>query len=177
MSGRRRISDVHAAVEVPSFASVVERHLDDVHSYLVYFTRDRGLAEDLTGETFERALRQWRRFDPRRGSARTWLCQLARTTALDHFRAEQRRRRREHTYAIEQQPVEDGLFGGLSPALEKALGELSAGEREVVALRVLLDLDGETAAKVLGISVSNCNTRLSRALKKLEERMSADVAA
>jgi RNA polymerase sigma-70 factor (ECF subfamily) len=173
----RRISSVHAAVEVPSFASVAERHLDDVHSYLVYFTRDRGLAEDLTAETFERALRQWRRFDPRRGSARTWLCQLARTTALDHFRAEQRRRRREHTYAIEQQPVEDGLFGGLSPALEKALGELSAGEREVVALRVLLDLDGETAAKVLGISVSNCNTRLSRALKKLEERMSADVAA
>jgi len=177
MSGRRRISDVHAAVEVPSFASVAERHLDDVHSYLVYFTRDRGLAEDLTGETFERALRQWRRFDPRRGSARTWLCQLARTTALDHFRAEQRRRRREHTYALEQQPVEEALFGGLSPALEKALGELSAGEREVVALRVLLDLDGETAAKVLGISVSNCNTRLSRALKKLEERMSADVAA
>jgi RNA polymerase sigma-70 factor (ECF subfamily) len=176
MSVRRRISDVHA-VEVPSFASVAERHLDDVHSYLVYFTRDRGLAEDLTAETFERALRQWRRFDPRRGSARTWLCQLARTTALDHFRAEQRRRRREHTYATEQQPVEDGLFGGLSPALEKALGELSAGEREVVALRVLLDLDGETAAKVLGISVSNCNTRLSRALKKLEERMSADVAA
>ena len=146
----RRISSVHAAVEVPSFASVAERHLDDVHSYLVYFTRDRGLAEDLTGETFERALRQWRRFDPRRGSARTWLCQLARTTALDHFRAEQRRRRREHTYALEQQPVEDGLFGGLSPALEKALGELSAGEREVVALRVLLDMDGETARRSSG---------------------------
>jgi RNA polymerase sigma-70 factor (ECF subfamily) len=122
-------------------------------------------------------LRQWQRFDPRRGSARTWLCQLARTTALDHFRAEQRRRRREHTYAIDQQQLEEGVFGGLSPALEKALGELSAGEREVVALRVLLDLDGETAANVLGISVTNCNTRLSRALKKLEERMSADVAA
>ena len=77
----RRISDV-PPVEVPSFASVAERHLDDVHSYLVYFTRDRGVAEDLTAETFERALRQWQRFDPRRGSARTWLCQLARTTAL-----------------------------------------------------------------------------------------------
>ena len=161
----------------PSFAAVADELLDDVYGYLLYLTRNWAVAEDLTGETFERALRQWRRFDPRRGSARTWLCQLARTTALDHFRAEQRRRRREHTYAIEQQPVEDGLFGGLSPALEKALGELSAGEREVVALRVLLDLDGETAAKVLGISVSNCNTRLSRALKKLEERMSADVAA
>jgi RNA polymerase sigma-70 factor, ECF subfamily len=176
MRSRRRIDHVHA-VEVPSFASVAERHLDDVHAYLVYLTRDRTVAEDLTAETFEKALRQWRRFDPRRGSARTWLCQLARTTALDHFRAEERRRRREHTYALEQQAAEEGVFGGLSPALERALGELSAGDREVIALRVLLDLDGETAARVLGISATNCNTRLSRALKKLEERVSEDVAA
>jgi RNA polymerase sigma-70 factor (ECF subfamily) len=176
MRPRRRISGVHA-VEVPSFASVAERHLDEVHAYLAYFTRDRAAAEDLTAETFEKALRQWRRFDPRRGSARTWLCALARTTALDHFRAEERRRRRERTYALERQPAEEGIFGGLSPALERALAELSAGEREVIALRVLLDLDGETAARVLGISVTACSTRLSRALKKLEERMSADVAA
>src|SRR6187401_3598244 len=128
----RRTNDMQIVAEVPSFESVAERHLDDVHAYLVYLTRDRGAAEDLTAETFEKALRQWRRFDPSRGSARTWLCQLARTTALDHFRAEERRRRREHTYALEQQPVEEALFGGLSPALEKALGELSAGEREVV---------------------------------------------
>jgi RNA polymerase sigma factor (sigma-70 family) len=107
-----------------------------------------------------------------------WLCQLARTTALDHFRAEERRRRREQTYALERRPpADDRVFGGLSPALERALADLSAGEREVIALRVLLDLDGEAAASVLGISTSNCNTRLSRALRKLEERMSADVAA
>jgi RNA polymerase sigma-70 factor (ECF subfamily) len=162
---------------VPSFASVVERYLEDVHGYLVYLTRDRGLAEDLTAETFEKALRLWRRFDPRRGSARTWLCRLARSTALDHFRAEERRRRREGSYVLERAAPEEGLFGELSPELEQALAALSAGEREVIALRVLLDLDGETAARVLGISVTACSTRLSRALKKLAERMSADVAA
>ena len=48
---------MHAVAEVPSFASVAERHLDDVHGYLVYLTRDRGIAEDLTAETFERASR------------------------------------------------------------------------------------------------------------------------
>jgi RNA polymerase sigma-70 factor (ECF subfamily) len=169
---------VHVVAEVPSFESVAERHLDDVHAYLVYLTRNREIAEDLTAETFERALRQWRRFDPRRGSARTWLCQLARTTALDHFRAEQRRRRREGVYAADQPTVEhDALLGGLSPELERALAALSAGEREVIALRVLLDLDIETAARVLGVSPTACTTRLSRALKKLEERMNADVAA
>ncbi len=179
MDLRRRRYDVHVVAEVPSFASVAERHLDDVHGYLVYLTRDRSVAEDLAAETFEKALRQWRRFDPRRGSARTWLLNIARTTALDHFRAEDRRRRREHAYAagVDQEHVEDGLFGGLSPELERALATLSAGEREVIALRVLLDLDGESAARVLGISPTNCTTRLSRALKKLEERMTADVAA
>src|SRR3954452_11645905 len=126
MRSRRRISDVHA-VEVPSFASVAERHLDDVHGYLVYLTRDRSLAEDLTAETFEKALRQWRRFDPRRASARTWLCQIARTTALDHFRAEDRRRKREQAFA-EPEAVESGVFGGLSPELEHALAALTAGE-------------------------------------------------
>ena len=177
MLRRRRISGVPVLAEVPTFESVAARHLDDVHGYLVYLTRDRGAAEDLTAETFEKALRHWRRFDPRRGNARTWLLNLARTTALDHFRTEERRRRRERTYALERQPAEEGIFGGLSPALERALAELSAGEREVIALRVLLDVDGETAARVLGISVTACSTRLSRALKKLEERMSADVAA
>jgi RNA polymerase sigma-70 factor (ECF subfamily) len=169
---------VHAVAEVPSFASIAERHLDDVYAYLVYLTRDGALAEDLAAETFEKALRLWGRFDPRRGSARTWLCQLARTTALDHFRAEERRRRREGAYALrEPGPVETGLFGGLSPELERALGELSAGEREVIALRILLDVDGDTAARMLGISPTACSTRLSRALKKLEERMAGDVAA
>ena len=63
-------------------------HLDDVYRYLLYVTGNPHLAEDLAAETFERALRRWRRFDPRRAAARTWLCQLARSTALDHFRAE-----------------------------------------------------------------------------------------
>jgi RNA polymerase sigma-70 factor, ECF subfamily len=102
----------------PSFAAVAEAHLDDVFGYLLYVTGDRTLAEDLTGETFERALRRWRRFDPRRGSARTWLCQLARSAALDHFRAERRRKRREETVAAQERDEAEAVFGeGLSAEL------------------------------------------------------------
>ena len=160
------------------FAEAAERHLDDVHGYLVYLTGDRATAEELTAETFARALERWHRFDSRRGGARTWLCQLARSTALDHFRAEARRRRREGRYA-ETGPSEAAqVFGeGLSPELEAALARLSAAEREVVALRVVLELDGESAARVLGISVTACSTRLSRALSRLEKEVSAGVAA
>jgi RNA polymerase sigma-70 factor, ECF subfamily len=159
-----------------SFASVAEEHLDDIYRYLLYMTRNPHLAEDLAAETFERALRRWRRFDPRRASARTWLCQLARSTALDHFRAEQRRLRREDTHATDVAGTDEPVFGeGLSPALDAAVRSLSAAEREVVVLRVVLELDGEMTAQVLGIRPTAVSTRLSRALQKLEERMVSDV--
>jgi RNA polymerase sigma-70 factor (ECF subfamily) len=160
--------------EMPSFAQAAENHLDDVYGYLAWFTGDRFVAEDLAGETFERALRLWPRFDPARGSAKTWLCQVARTVALDHFRSERRRTRREELAAVPER-VEDNLLEGFSPELESALRRLNAGEREVIALRVVLDLDAVGAARMLGISPTNCTTRLNRALKKLEEAL--DVAA
>jgi RNA polymerase sigma-70 factor (ECF subfamily) len=174
MTRLRRIDAVKT-----EFAEAAERHLDDVHAFLVYLTGDRTVAEDLTAETFARALERWRRFDPSRGSARAWLCQLARSTALDHFRAEDRRRRREGRFAAVEQREDAGpVFGeGLSPELEQALGRLSAAEREVVALRVVLELEGDVAARVLGISATACSTRLSRALQKLEKEVSAGVAA
>jgi len=161
------------AARAPSFAEAAERHLDDVYRYLLMLTRDHSLAEDLAAETFERALRTWRRFDPRRSSPRTWLCTIARSTALDHFRAEKRRHRREEAVSEAEGQFEPPDLG-LSPALERALAALSAADREVVALRVVLDLDAESASRLLGISATACTTRLSRALKRLEELMSDD---
>jgi DNA-directed RNA polymerase specialized sigma24 family protein len=157
-------------VDRPTFASVAESELEAVHGYLLFLTGNRAVAEDLTGETFEKAFRFWRRFDPRRGTARAWLCGIARTTALDHFRSEERRRRREERYARDVPEAEAPAFG--PGPLEAALERLSPAEREIVALRVLLELDGPTAARVLGISTTACSTRLSRALKRLEEMMS-----
>jgi RNA polymerase sigma factor (sigma-70 family) len=157
-------------VDRPTFSAVAESELDVVHRYLLFLTGNRTVAEDLTGETFEKAFRSWRRFDPRRGTPRAWLCRIARSIALDHFRAEERRRRREERYARAQPDTEEPALG--PGALEAALAGLSPADREVVALRVLLELDGPTAARVLGISTTACSTRLSRALKRLEEMMS-----
>ena len=153
-----------------TFAQAAEAHLDDVYGYLAWFTGDRAAADELTGATFERALRLWHRFDPARGTVQTWLCQVARTVALDHFRSERRRTRREELAAVPER-VEERFAEGLSPDLEAALGVLTAGEREVIALRVVLDVDAVTASRVLGISTTNCTTRLNRALKKLEEAL------
>jgi RNA polymerase sigma-70 factor, ECF subfamily len=162
-------------VPAPSFAAVAEELLDDVYGYLLYLTKDWAVAEDLTSETFEAALRKWRRFDPSRGTHRAWLLAIARSTALDWFRADTRRRRREERAGAEDpsrgQTSGFGEDAGFSPALEEGLQSLSAGEREVVYLRVVLDLEGDTTARLLGLTPTAVSTRLSRALTKLEERM------
>jgi RNA polymerase sigma-70 factor (ECF subfamily) len=159
-------------VGAPPFADVVAEHLDAVYRYLVYLTGDRAAAEDLAAETFERAFRSWRKYDPRRGAPRTWLCRIAHSAAVDWFRAEARRQKREEAYSRDEVMREESVFAeGLSPELERALQRLTPAEREVVALRVLLELDGPSAARVLGISKTACSTRLSRALNRLEEEM------
>jgi RNA polymerase sigma-70 factor (ECF subfamily) len=162
-----------AQTAAPSFPAVAEELLDDVYGYLLYLTKNWALAEDLTGETFETALRRWRKFDPRRGTARAWLLAIARSTALDWFRADARRRRREERAETSERRAEgEPAFGeGFSPELEDGLRSLTAGEREVIALRVVLELDGEEAARLLGITPTAVSTRLHRALAKLEERM------
>src|SRR5258708_35037889 len=104
---RRRIRPVNAmpaafAASRPGrsqpFADVVAENLDAVYRYLVYLTGDRVAAEDLAAETFEKAYRGWRRFDPARGAPRTWLCRIAHSVAVDWFRAEARRTPREGNY-------------------------------------------------------------------------------
>ena len=161
-----------AGAAAPSFPAVAEELLDDVYGYLLYLTKDWALAEDLTGETFETALRRWRKFDPRRGTARAWLLAIARSAALDWFRAESRRQRREQRAESREPRDAESSFGeGLSAELEDGLRSLTAGEREVIALRIVLELDGEETARLLGISPTAVSTRLHRALGKLEERM------
>src|SRR5439155_23840690 len=53
----------------PAFAEVAAEQLDAAYRYLVYLTGDRSAAEDLTADTFEKAVRTWRRLDPRRRPA------------------------------------------------------------------------------------------------------------
>jgi RNA polymerase sigma-70 factor, ECF subfamily len=161
-----------------SFAEVAEQHLDGIHRYLLFLTADPALAEDLAADTFEKALRAWRRYDPPRASEQTWLCQIARSIALDHFRSDARRRRREERFARDRVSEEEApIPGAFSAELAAALGSLTAAERDVIAVRIVLDMDADTAAEVLGISRSACSMRLARALRKLEERMEAHVVA
>ncbi len=159
----------------PDFAAVAADNLDGVFRYLLHLVGNRHLAEDLTSATFERALRDWRRYNPARARPSVWLVEIARRIALDHFRSEGRRRLREERYAAanpEATPGADEAMGGLSPDLREALDRLTRAEREVVALRVVLDLDASEAARVMGSSRAAVGAGLHRALSKLRREVS-----
>src|SRR2546421_13052425 len=87
------------------FGRVYEEHVWRVYGFLSYRVRNRELAEDLTQITFERALRAWSRFDPRRASESTWLLAIARNLLIDHHRRDRSHR---------QQPIDEQLL----PAVE-----------------------------------------------------------
>ena len=153
------------------FARVYDEHVWVVYGFLAYRLGNRDVAEDLTQTTFERALRAWSRFDPRRASERTWLVAIARNALIDHLRRAERTR---------AEPLDERLLSQLAPADESptrspelvdALAQLPERERELVALRYGGDLTGPEIAKLLGLSLANVQQINSRALRKLRGLM------
>ena len=138
-----------------------------MYGFLAYRLRDRHTVEDLTQATFERALRAWSRFDPRRASESTWLLTIARNLLIDHHR----RDRSGRTDEIDERvlPTVSGPEENYAafPELAQALLELNDRDREVVALRFGGDLSGPEIAALTGLSLANVQQILSRSLRKL----------
>jgi RNA polymerase sigma-70 factor (ECF subfamily) len=165
---------VAAAVEAPretdaAFEALYRTSRDDVFAYASGLLRDRAAAEDVTAQAFERAYRRRASFDPRRGTRRAWLFGIARNAALDELR-----RRKRHT-ALVVEPADEPAAPAVEAAevalrraaLRAATAELTARERELVALKYFAGLGNAEIAAVIGTSESNAGTRLHRVLEKL----------
>jgi len=144
-------------------------HAQSLFAFLAYRLGDRALAEDLMADTFERVLRSRRRFNPRRGSEKTWLFTIALNLLRDH-----RRRRAAEARALDRAapaPPEDSDPGLLAvearDTVAKALGALSGEERDAVALRFGADLTVPEIAKLLREPLTTVEGRVYRALRKL----------
>ena len=144
-----------------------DEHVWRVYGFCAYRLGDRDTAEDLTQATFERALRAWSRFDPRRASVSTWLLAIARNLLIDHYR----RDRSSLTDPIDERlaPAVPGPEERLtaSPELLGALARLSERDREVLALRFGGDMTGPEIADLLNLTLANVQQILSRSLRRL----------
>lgn len=154
--------------EKPGFAEVYEDEVWRVYAFVAYRVKSRADAEDLTQQTFERALRAWGDFDPAKASAATWLISIARNLIIDHYRRDRSDRHTGDPELLEQIEAPDELDRfGLDPELEAALAQLSEREREIIALRFGGDLNGPEIAELTGLTLANVQQILSRTLRKL----------
>jgi len=155
------------------FERLFEDHAEPLLGFLVYRTGNRPLAEDLVAETFERVIRARRRFDPRRGSEKTWLYSIALNCLRDHARkaaAEARAMERAVPVAVGEgsrgvDRVDD------RDQIARGLETLSEEEREVIALRYGADLTVPEIAKLTDEKLTTVEGRVYSALRKLRDRI------
>jgi RNA polymerase sigma-70 factor (ECF subfamily) len=152
----------------PDFADAYDEHVWQVYAFLAYRCATRADAEDLTQQTFERALRAWHRYDHKRASLQTWLLTIARNLLIDFYRADKTSTQEPIDVLGEREPGEEDAYDlGLRPELAAALGDLSQRDRDVVALRFGGDLTGPEIADMLDLSLANVQQILSRSLRRL----------
>ena len=125
-------------------------------------------AEDAAAEAVARALVGWRKvgvLDHREA----WVVRVASNIAIDEIR---RRGRRGSTRLAANPPASDTTEeAALRLALAAALSALSPRQREVIALRYLVDLDEAQVARVLGISINSVKKHAVRGRAALRERL------
>jgi len=157
---------------------VYREHVDAVFAFLSYSV-DRVTAEDLTASTFERVIRSWKRFDPARGSERTWVLTIARNLLIDHYRSASHR----STVSTDDHPgLLDRLTDDSHPLqrrlsaqeLARLLAPLNEREREVLALRYAADLSTAEVAELLNLTVANVQQISSRSLRRLRASLEGE---
>src|ERR671930_1109012 len=77
----------HALADERDIREAYAAHAGELYGFAVRSLNDHGLAEEAVQETFLRAWRAGRRFDPELGSLRTWLFAILRNVVIDLGRA------------------------------------------------------------------------------------------
>jgi RNA polymerase sigma factor (sigma-70 family) len=128
-------------------------------------------AEDQVAEAFARAWWSWRKVR-RHPAPRAWVVRTALNAGVSGWR----RRVRELPLSGHDAAAPRDADDGLDAALLTALRHLPARQREVIALRVFLDLDFDTIARQLGIAPGTVRVHLSRAVTTLRHELSPSTA-
>lgn len=161
----------------PDFAQFYRESKDQCLLAVLVTVGDRDRAQDLVAEAFARAFASWRTV-ARHPAPAAWVVR----TALNHNISLWRRLRREVPVpdvlpfawtpsADAPAAADEASEGFVDPGLMAALLRLPARQRQVVALRLFLDLDTRGAAKVLGVAPGTVQAHLGRALAALRAEL------
>jgi RNA polymerase sigma factor (sigma-70 family) len=139
-----------------------------VYAYVAYRVGDGPFAEDITSDTFERALRYRASYDARKAEPAAWLIGIARRAIADAVAA---------APPTSGEPPETEAPGdlvrdaGLRLDLAAALARLDARDRDLVALRYGSDLTARQIGELLALRTNAVEVALHRALGRLREAL------
>jgi len=149
------------------FAEFYRTSSDDCLRTVLISVGDRDTAQDLVAEAFARACASWRTVS-RHPAPAAWVVR----TALNMNVSRWRRRHREVTVSdlsvVEDLPARGQVAdSSVDPRIMAALMRLPVRQRQVVALRLLLDLDTRDTAAALGIAPNTVMAHMGQALAAL----------
>ncbi|MBM3983064.1 MAG: sigma-70 family RNA polymerase sigma factor [Planctomycetes bacterium] len=152
-----------------AFARLVERYWDRLYRWLYHLTRDRHSAEDLTQETFARALAALKSFRPG-SNFRAWLFRIGHNNFVNQKRTE---RRTKHPLP-DDAPANDATSAESAAeqrevleVVRRAVDDLPADFRAALMLRVDEEMSFRDIAKALNTTEETARWRVFKARQKL----------
>ena len=150
-------------------------YFDIVYRYIRSISQDGSLAEEVTQETFFKALKKADQF---RGDCdvRVWLCQIAKNTLYDHLKKQKKQllgdERLEEAESADGELLEEKL-AQRSQAMEihKVLHRLSEPYKEVFSLRTFGELTFREIGMIFGKSENWARVTYYRARVKIREEL------
>jgi RNA polymerase sigma-70 factor, ECF subfamily len=135
--------------------------------------RDPARAEEIAQDVFVSVWRFATRFDPAKGSARTWVLTLTHRRAVDVVRSEEASTRREQAAAA-QEPAYDSVQEQATERLEaqqvrRCLGSLTDLQREAVTLAYYGGYTYPEVSSLLQVNLSTVKTRMRDGLIRLRD--------
>ncbi|MGQ9888670.1 MAG: sigma-70 family RNA polymerase sigma factor [Aggregatilineales bacterium] len=158
-----------------ALAALYDRYGGPVYSVALFVLRNRPQAEEVTQSVFLRVWQRAEHWDPARGQLISWLLALARYTAIDTLRREQRRPAPLETplddmarLAAQPNPIDDPLWHD-GQALRQLLSRLPPEQSQAIHLAFFNGMTHSEIAAALGLPLGTVKTRLRLGLNKLRE--------
>ena len=160
--------------DMVAFGDLFDRYYDVVFRYVLFRTGDRTLAEDLTQETFVRALRRISSVSYQGRDIGAWFVTIARNLIFDHVKSSRYRLEQTTSEIVELSPSTGGpeqqvLDGATNDELLRCVRKLNPDQQECIQLRFLQGLSVAETAEIMDRNEGAVKALQHRAVRRLAQ--------